>query len=357
MKIIVNVCIIMICLALEVKPLSVTIKDIAKLAGVSHTTVSRALNDSPLINPETKDKIKAIAIRLNYTPNYNAKSLVLDRSFNLGLFFSTLNEGTSSGFFHETVRGVNSVIKEYYNLVVRGIDDYADYRTITKKSFDGILVMSQSDKDDRFIRHLVEQGIPVVVLNREVEGLRVANIISDDRQGAYQIVEHLIRHGHSKVAIIEGKAGFKSTQERKNGYLDALSAYGLKESKEYQFQGSYDLESGYSRMKQILRLADMPTAVFCMNDDMAVGALKAALEEGCGVPKDISVVGFDDNLFSGYLTPALTTVRRPIEQISRKGAAMLLDLLNKEAYPEATIYLRTEVRLRESVARRTADLQ
>lgn len=330
--------------------MSVTIKDIAKLAGVSHTTVSRALNDSPLINVKTKTKIKEIAKSLDYTPNFSAKSLVLDRSFNLGLFFSTLNEGTSSGFMYNTIRGADEVIKEQYNLVVRGIDGLTGYGIVSKKNYDGILVMSQSDKDDAFIRHVVGQDIPVVVLNRKVEGMDVANIVSDDRQGACRLVEHLIQSGHRKIAIIEGKAEFRSTSVRKLGYLDALGAYGIAENKAYQAQGNYSLTSGYSCMLQLLELEDAPTAVFCMNDDMAVGALRAVLEKGLQVPGDVSVVGFDDILFSGYLMPALTTVKRPIEQISRSGAELLLTILNKQVKkPQSTVYLPTEVIMRESI--------
>ncbi|SHE11541.1 Purine nucleotide synthesis repressor [Chlamydia abortus] len=333
--------------------MSVTIKDIAKLANVSHTTVSRALNGSPLINRETKEKIQEIARKLHYTPNFSAKSLVLDRSYNLGLFFSTLNEGTSAGFFFESVRGVNSVIKGTYNLVVRGIDDYTDFKGISRKSFDGLLVMSQSAEDDDFIRHVRDMQIPCVVLNRHVDSFDAVNILSDDRQGAFQIVEYLIREGHRRIAIIEGKAGFKSTQERKKGYLDAMTKYKLPVRKDYQVQGSYDLESGYHRMKELLKLGadELPTAVFCSNDDMAVGAMKAALEYGLTIPDDLSLAGFDDNLFSGYLSPALTTVKRPVEQMSRKGAAVLVDLIETKEQAKDTVYLRTELMIRDSVSR------
>src|SRR6185312_2019924 len=127
--------------------MSATIKDIAKLAGVSHTTVSRALNNSPLIQEETKERIRLIAEQLDYTPNYSAKSLVLDRSYNLGLFFTTLSQGTSAGFFYEAIRGVNSVIQDRYQLIVKGIDDYSSFQSITRKSFDGIIIVSQSDDD------------------------------------------------------------------------------------------------------------------------------------------------------------------------------------------------------------------
>lgn len=329
--------------------MSVTIKDIARLAQVSHTTVSRALNDSPLINAETKEKIKQIAEEMGYTPNFSAKSLVMDRSYNIGLFFSTLATGTSAGFFYETVRGVNSVIKEGYNMVVRGIDDYEHFRSIHRKSFDGVIVMSQSSKDDPFLEHLSAAGIPHIVLNRRVGASKGMNILSDDRQGAYKAVEHLILHGHRRIAIIEGKEGFQSTKERREGYLMAMSEHGIPCEPVYQVQGNYDLKSGYSAMRKLLKMEPRPTAVFCQNDDMAVGAMKAIAEERLSVPEDISVVGFDDSMFSAFLSPALTTVKRPIEEISRKGAELLLECIESKQHPEDVIHLHTELVIRESV--------
>ncbi|MBP1156154.1 MULTISPECIES: LacI family DNA-binding transcriptional regulator [unclassified Paenibacillus] len=328
---------------------SVTIKDIAKLAGVSHTTVSRALNDSPLINPETKERIKAIAGSLEYTPNYSARSLVLDRSYNLGLFFSTLHTGTSAGFLYEAIKGVNDVIKDEYNLIVRGIDDYKSFHQVNRKSFDGIIVMSQSASDQPFIEYAAEKGIPLVVLNREIEHVQVMNFVPDDQTGAYRMTEYLIEQGHRRVAIIEGKEGFKSTQSRRDGYRDALKKYKLEFYEALSVQGNYDLESGYAAMNRLLDLPERPTAVFCCNDDMALGAVKAVTERGLTVPDDLSVVGFDDHLFSAFMTPALTTVRRPIEEMSRAGAEKLLTFIEFKQMETSTVFFHTELVIRDSI--------
>ncbi|GAA4856968.1 LacI family DNA-binding transcriptional regulator [Paenibacillus vulneris] len=329
--------------------MSVTIKDIAKLANVSHTTVSRALNDSPLINQETKERIQQLAATLNYTPNYSAKSLVLDRSYNLGLFFSTLHTGTSAGFLYEAVKGVNDVIQDQYNLIVRGIDDYKSYHKINRKSFDGIIVMSQSSSDQPFIEYVTEREIPLVVLNRQIDTLPVMNLIPDDLRGAYRVVEYLIQKGHRDIAIIEGKENFKSTQARREGYLEAMNQYKVTVREEYRVQGNYDVESGYAAMSRLLTLDHKPTAVFCCNDEMALGAIKAITEKQLSVPGDISVVGFDDQLFSAFVTPALTTVRRPIEEISREGAAKLLTFIESKQVEKETIFIRTELIIRDSV--------
>lgn len=338
--------------------MEVTIKDIAKIANVSHTTVSRALNDSPFINVDTKIKIMAIAKELNYVPNYSAKSLVLNRSYNIGLLFTTISEVTSSGFFHETVSGVNNVIKESYNLVVRGIDDYKNFTFINKRSFDGIILMSQSNSDNAFIYYLLDKKIPLVVLNRDIDESSIVNILSSDKRGAYDAVEYLIENGHKDIAIIEGKVGFNSTIERKNGFLHALIDNKLQIENEYMVKGDYTILSGYNAMKKLLSLSVIPTAVFCSNDDMAVGAMKAVFEAGLNVPDDISIMGFDGTPFGAFLRPALTTIRRPILEVSTKGAEKLLNIIeNKDIGGKSDkksgekIYINTELIERDSVAR------
>ncbi|WP_281887923.1 LacI family DNA-binding transcriptional regulator [Paenibacillus sp. YYML68] len=329
---------------------SVTIKDIARMAGVSHTTVSRALNDSPLINPETKEKIKSIAVSLNYTPNYNARSLVLDRSYQIGLFFTTLHSGTSAGFLFEAMKGVNSVVRDRYNVIVHGIDDYSTFTHINRKSFDGIMLMSQSAADEPFIDYVASLDIPFIVMNREIELDDVLNLVPDDQHGAYKMTDYLLRSGHRRVAIVEGKAGFKSTQARKDGYMKALEAFGVPIREELCVQGEYNLESGYSAMKRLLALEERPTAVFCCSDDMALGAIKAAAEGGLRVPDDISVAGFDDMMYAAYVTPALTTVRRTIEQMSRFGAEKLMALMEKKlAGDSRKTMFHTEIVIRDSV--------
>jgi len=340
--------------------MEVTIKDIAKIANVSHTTVSRALNDSPFINVETKTKIMAIAKELNYVPNYSAKSLVLNRSYNIGLLFTTISEVTSSSFFYDTVRGVNSVIKESYNLVVRGIDDYKNFTFVNKRSFDGIILMSQSNSDNAFIYYLLEKKIPLVVLNRDIDESSIVNILSSDKKGTFEATKYLIQNGHKSIAIIEGKKGFNSTIERKNGFLQALIDNKLQIENEYMVEGDYTIGSGYNAMKKLLCLRKIPTAVFCSNDDMAVGAMKATFEAGLNVPLDISIMGFDGTPFGAFLRPALTTIRRPIIEVSTKGAQKLLDIIENNSIDKKNdkicgekIYINTELIERDSVARIT----
>lgn len=337
--------------------MSITIKDLARLANVSHTTVSRALNNSPFINEDTKEKILELAKQFNYVPNYNAKSLVLQKSYNIGLFFSTITQGTSPTFFHKTVVGVNSVIKGKYNILVRGIDDLSDFLMIDNKMFDGIIVMSQSDSDNAFIYNVLQKKIPMVVLNREVAESSLVNILSADRKGAYAAIAYLVEKGHRDIAIIEGKKGFKSTIDRKDGYLQALIENHIEIRKEYMIGGNYDTESGYNCMKILLSLKNRPTAVFCSNDDMAVGAMKAVQETGIRIPEDISIIGFDNSEFCKYVTPALTTVKKPIREVSIAGAERLLNILEKGNFQGEKVYVPTELIIRQSVADISASIK
>lgn len=327
-----------------------TIKDIAKLANVSHTTVSRALNNSPLIKEVTRKKIAEIAAQVGYVPNYNAKSLVMQRSYTIGLFFTSIAKGTTSGFFSDTIRGVNSVIDVEYNLFIRGIDDYAEYSSIHSKRFDGIILMSQSEADNKFIYHVVQQGIPIVVLNRQIEDRSIINIISNDREGAYNAGKYLIECGHKDIAIIEGVEGFKSTQERRDGFIKALIDHNIPVRNDYMISGKYDMQSGFEGMGRLLDLEKPPTAVFCSNDDMAIGAMKSVFERGLQVPGDVSIVGFDDIGFSLFANPSLTTVKRPIERISEQGARQILSLIKKPAEEDGRISIATEFIMRESVS-------
>ncbi len=331
----------------------VTIKDIAKIANVSHTTVSRALNNSPLIKPGTKKKILEIASQLDYTPNYNAKSLVMQKSHTIGLFLTSITNGTSSSFFVETVKGVNSVIDQQYNLNVGGLENLDDYSMIHNNRFEGIILMSQSDADDDFIAHLKEKKIPCVVLGRDIGEKTITNILSNDRVGSTQAVKHLLINGHRDIALVEGIKGFKSTMERREGYIKALIDYNVPIKNEYIIQGNYDMESGYKALEKLLALEHPPTAIFCSNDDMAIGALNAAFANGLVVPRDISIVGFDDIEFARYTNPSLTTVKRPIEKISSLGTKKILEMLKKEEnteIPAEKIYIETELIIRHSVS-------
>lgn len=334
-----------------VRGMSVTIKDIAKLANVSHTTVSRALNNSPYINEDTKIKIKALAKELKYVPNYNAKSLVLLKSYVIGVFFSSISEGTSDTFFHEIIKGINKVMDKEYNLVIRGIDDYDSFHPIDNKNFDGIIVVSQSKNDDEFIKSIIEKDIPTVVINRFIDDEKIVNIMSNDTKGSYDAVNYFIENNHKEIALIEGNKEFESSQHRRRGYIKALEENGIDIKEEYIMSGRYDLESGYKNMKKLLGLKEKPTAVFCSNDDIGVGAMKAIVEEGLSVPDDISIIGFDDSNFCNYVTPTLSSVKKDSLSMSEYGGKYILDLIKNKEIEKIKVYIESKLVIRNSVRR------
>lgn len=328
----------------------ITIKDIARVAGVSHTTVSRALNGNPLIKKATRERIERIAAEMNYVPNYSAKSLVTKRSFTIGLFFSSIEQGTSASFLVDAVKGITHILDENYNLTVNGIDGVHNFSNIQPQRFDGILVMSQSDEDNAFIYHVKKIGIPLVVLNRQLEDPGIMNVIANDREGVKEAIDYAVQQGHRKLAIIEGKAGFKSSSERKQGFMDSLIANRLSLSPDYFVSGDYSIESGYAAMTALLSLEDQPTAVFCSNDDMAIGAMNACYAHNTDVPRQISLIGFDDIMFARYTNPALTTVRKPIAEISELGMKMLIQLLQEPQTRPQQLFVRTSLVVRDTVA-------
>jgi DNA-binding LacI/PurR family transcriptional regulator len=312
--------------------------------------VSRSLNDSSLISKETKERVVAVAKEYNYRPNVSARSLVLSKSYNIGLFFSTLKTGTTANFFLNSVRGVKSIIKGKYNLAVEAIDDLTDFQQINIRNFDGIIVMSQSPNDDEFIAYVLREGIPIVVLNREVIEQKVTTILSDDLAGAYNLTKFIINHGHKDIAIIEGKPEFRTTYKRKQGFINALAEAGLEFNESYALQGNYDIESGYAAMQVVLDMEKPPTAIFCSNDEMALGAMKAIKERNIAMPDDISIAGFDDMGFTAYLTPALTTVLRPVEEMSKEGTQILINKIeNNESAELGIINLDTQLIIRDSI--------
>ncbi|MDR9856295.1 LacI family DNA-binding transcriptional regulator [Paenibacillus sp. VCA1] len=328
----------------------ITIKDIARVAGVSHTTVSRALNGSSLIKKETRDKIEKIAAEMNYIPNYSAKSLVMKKSYTIGLFFSSIEQGTSASFLVDAMKGIHHVLDENYNLTVHGIDGIKHFDAILPQRFDGILVMSQSDADNAFIYHVKKMGIPLVVLNRQLEDPGIMNVVAGDREGVKEAIDYAAAQGHRKFAIIEGKAGFKSAAERKQGFIDSLIANRLPLVPEYFASGDYGIESGYEAMASLLSLPDPPSIVFCANDDMAIGAMNACYANGIPVPERMSLIGFDNIVFSRYTNPALTTIHRPVAEISKLGTTKLIELMDHPGAEPERVFVKTSLVVRQSVA-------
>jgi len=313
-----------------------TIKDIAKLASVSHTTVSRALNGSLLISDETKNKILDLSKQLGYTPNHFAKSLVMKKSFRLALFFTSLNYGVTSDYFFNSVKFILSKVKHKYTLMIRGIDDYKDnYYSINKNNVDGVIVVSQCHEDDAFIQYLKNEGIPQVIINRFIDDDEIDCVYSNEREIVRMSIESMLKKGLNRVAFVKGAENFYSAEERYQGYLDALKNCNVDFDDSLLYSGDFSMGSGNTAMKSILQKLgnNLPDSIFFSSDEMALGAINLIKSNNISIPNDMSIMGFDNSELSAYIVPGLTTIARPVSKILNEGLSCLLERIDNKNIP------------------------
>ncbi|WP_322801451.1 LacI family DNA-binding transcriptional regulator [Thermoflexus sp.] len=323
----------------------VSIKDIARKAGVSHSTVSRALRGSPLVNPRTAERIRRLAARMGYVPNAAARSLVTTRTSIIGLVITTL----ADPFLAEIVRGVEEVALEAgYRLFLATSNadperEMAAVRALAESRVEGVIVAS-SRVGDLYLPHLEALGVPIVLINNQREEPFIYSVASDSRQGAVEAVSYLVRLGHTRIAYIAGPPTARSNRERLAGYQEAMAQAGLSVDPAWIVEGNGRPEGGEWGIRRLLEVPRRPTAVFCYNDMTAIGALRAARAAGLRVPEDLSIIGFDDILFAAYTEPPLTTVAQPKYEMGRTAMSVLLRLLQGERTPA---HLRLPCRLVE----------
>lgn len=325
--------------------MAVTIKDVAKQAGVSYSTVSRALNDPKADKSDKKRRILKIAQDMGYVPNQAAINLKMSRSYVIGLYFSTISKMTSPFVLHDVLTGVYSVVGSKYNVVVKGIDMY-EPGTLNPTYFDGIIVLSQRNEDLEFMEEVLNKGIPMVAICRAVF-LDVPNVTTDEAKAMEKAMDYLIENGHRKIGIIEGNSNLDSTRLRHRGWRASMEKHGLDPESIPVEHGTYRYASGYQAAKRLLE-QDL-TAILSFNDEMAFGAREAIVEMGMKVPDDISLVGFDNWDLSGYASMKLTTVERNMGEIAKEGTRVLLRRLEEGIIDNRRIYLDNKLIIRESV--------
>lgn len=328
----------------------VTIKDIARIAGVSHMTVSRALNGNNAVTDETRDKVLKIARELNYRPNLQARSLVMNRKYSIGIVFSTLLSATAPSFMQACLNGVYQTLAKDYNLIVKDLESGLEHFNFSR--VDGVIFVSQQESDDSFIDFALAQGVNLVVINRRVERESLINVTADEVAGAASAVKFLIERNCQRIALINGPAKIQSSIDRRQGYQQALLDNNIAIVSDLIKDGKFSIQGGYDAMKVILQESkdrQIPDAVFCSNDEMAFGAFKAINEAGLNIPNEIAVVGFNDSDICQFTTPALSTVKKPIEEMARLGAEALFALINQEAIANPLQQLGTELVIRASV--------
>ncbi|MGE5583151.1 MAG: LacI family DNA-binding transcriptional regulator [Bacillota bacterium] len=332
----------------------VTIKDIARLANVSPSTVSRVIADSKRISAETKKRVKKIMAELNYHPNMIARSLITRSCQTLGLVLSRSAESAfSNPFFPEVIRGISTITQKYhYNLMLATAEDYAEearqaLRMVAEKRVDGVILLA-SRVNDELIRQLTAHNYPFVVVGRIPETIRCYSVNNDNIQAAYSAVRHLLNHGHQRIALVNGPEEYIFCQDRAEGYRFALREFGIEYDPSLIKNGPLTQEDGYRLTGELLNTRPCPSAIFCVDDLMAVGAYRAIKENHLSIPRDIAVIGFNDDPIASVMEPNLTTTRIPIYEMGISAAEILLQILEgKEIFPMQKI-LSSELIVRQS---------
>jgi LacI family transcriptional regulator len=304
-----------------------TINDIARLAGVSKKTVSRVINRSPLVRPDTRAKVEAVMLEHGYVPDPMARGLAFRRSFLIGMVY----DNPSAQYIVNMQNGaLESLRGSGFELVVHPCDsrrdDYIDgvRRFVTQQRLHGVILVPRVSEDQALVDMLEQVGCRyarIAAIDLDAADRMVA---THDRAGAIEVAGYLQSLGHRRVALITGPQRYLSTRERGAGFLEAMARGGVPVADELVLEGGYTFESGVACAERLLAMNPRPTAIFALNDDMAAGVYKTALRLGLTIPGDLSIVGFDDSPMASRLWPSMSTVRLPIRDMGMTAAAMLL---------------------------------
>ncbi len=330
---------------------ALTLKDIARLAGVHSSTVARVLNGDPRqrVRPEVRDRIVDLARAHGYQPNGLARALRLKRSRVIGAMIPDI----SNPFFAAMFRGIeDGLAQQDFSVILANTDDDAlrEQRGMTmlrERQVDG-LILATARLQDPAIAGLAADHYPYVLVNRHTDPLGANMVVPDDYHGAFSAVEHLIALGHRRIAHIAGSSQISTGANRRRGYKDALARHGLPEDAALIVAGSYREAGGYDAMRALLALCPLPTAVFAVNDLAALGAIRAIRHAGLDVPGDLSMVGFNDLPVVAEMSPRLTTLHVPLHAMGMAAATRLLALLGGDEDPAEPVVLPVELMCRES---------
>lgn len=337
--------------------MEVTLRDVAALAGVSVATASLALNNKP-VNAETKEKVLSAARKLNYQPHYGGRVLKTGRSHIIGLYIMNQRENTliteRVSFFYTLLRGVMEAVNRAgyaFQFGVEWIEPQAVnsvFDRLLSYSIDGVIVLPQWRNSQVYLSKLLMTDIPHVVINPVISLEQSLQVIMDNRKGAELAIQHLAMLGYREIGLITGPAEHIDSIHRTQSYYKTMAILGLVVNPDWVRQGDFSIESGYSAMRQILAGQQYPRAVFCCNDYMASGAMRAVFENSLRVPDDIALVGFDDVDVASAVFPRLTTVKQPCFELGSHAVELLLERIagNKGSYtPE---FIQPTLVIRES---------
>jgi len=325
----------------------IRIKDVAKKAGVSISTVSRVLNNSAPVKEELRKKVLEAVKQLQYEPNLIARSLKTGETKTVGMILPDI----SNPFFATVFRGAEDYLrKEGYSLVMGSSDnDYTEEKRLLDffilRKVDGIIFAGIENYNPK-ISEILLQNEKIVFFDRIYEGINSSYVVSDNVGGMKQLIKYLVETGHKSFCLINGNREAFSAAERYKGFKSALEEFGVKDYK--CLFGQFTFESAYEMVRS---LENLPDAIVCGNDIMAYGAIDALVSMGYSIPTDVSVTGFDDLFFNKYFKPPLTTVKQPQYEMGEEAAKLLIKLLRNEPHQNGVV-LETTLIVRASTAPR-----
>lgn len=330
-----------------------SIKDVARIAGVSVSTVSHVINKTRFVSPETTVMVENVIKSLGYKPSYLAQALKSKRTRTIGMMVTS----STNPFFAEVVSGVEEgCYRNGYSLILGNSGDLPGRQlsylhTLMQKQIDALAIMTTNRDDDFQIELDRQTSLPRVVLDSEpiLNGCAIGD---DSLIGGQLATQHLIDLGHTRIGCLTGPDHHLRSNERLAGLKKALESVGLAVNPDWIVSGGLTAKSGYIAAKAILSLDEYPTAIFAFNDLMATGAYRAVQESGLSIPRDISIVGYDDIEIASFLTPTLTTVRQPGFELGLEAANILVRHLEEGAELPAQVRRTPELIVRNSVSQR-----
>lgn len=327
----------------------VTIQDIADKAKVSKSTVSRVLNDTTPVAPEKETAVLAAMAELDYQPNIFARGLASGQSMTVG----ALTQNIGSPFYDAIMGGIIQGFQgsDYSPIFADGqwqtdVEERV-LQTLLGRQVDGLIVVGGTLGAEQLCK--LQERVPVLIVARDVPELRDYCIFADNYQAAYDATRFLIEAGHRRIAHISGIAEHQDSQQRRAAYVQALTDAGIRVNPDLIFEGNFRWQSGVLAVEGLLTRGQTFTAIFAANDQMAFGARLALFRRGIRVPDEVSLIGFDDQPDSAYMTPPLTTIRQPAVEMGETAARAMLQLLKEKPFERPR--LATRLIVRESVAR------
>jgi DNA-binding LacI/PurR family transcriptional regulator len=328
------------------------ISKVAARARLSTATVSRAMNQSDLVRPQTAEKVQRAIRELGYYPNTQARALVSGKTRMFGLIISDI----VNPFFPELVKSFEfAAIRHGYEVIVANTDYSSErmglcVRRMIERRVDGVAIMT-SEIDRHLLSELEQHRLPIVFLDTGRVKPLISNISVDYDRGISEAVRHIVSLGHKRIGFVSGPLSLKSARIRRSAFLKCMAGCGIRDTGQTTVEGNHKIDGGQNAMVQLLSLAHPPTAVLTSNDLTAIGALRAINRAGLRVPEDISVVGFDDIELSQFTQPPLTTIRLSRDELGRNAFALLYQSVQGPKRKGHRITIGTSLVLRESTAR------